>query len=299
MRKAIRHAAVWSAMLLPLGCGEEEASKAETSPDTKAESAAAQPAAPAALMVTGRMTTADGKPITTPGVKFSVTITGTRSNGISVSFNPPVAADGSYKQKVTEGVYRVGPARVRVPYGEEVFNLDLYPTGDAADSDREASDGIVQDFAWKLTGKRKLYENIKGDPNNHTHWHGMNLGMRLAGYREDLKQPTTPPPDGTKLVFTLTPAGTKKAIDGSDLTPVTFERVWDSRKTSVGQDLNDFVPGEYEVAGVATLPDGASKKILFMTSDDYPNFRPTGKVTLQLDGILGGMWKQPMTYVLE
>jgi hypothetical protein len=121
----------------------------------------------------------------------------------------------------------------------------------------------------------------------------MNLGMRYAGYREDLKAGTQPLPDGTKLTFTLTPVAGKTAIDGSELKVVTFER---EVKNGGNDDLNDFLPGEYTITGVAKLPDGSTKPLVFQGKGDYPGYVDAGKVTLEKDGILGGMWKQLFSF---
>ena len=267
------------------GCGDEAAQAQEA-------------AKPEANVISGRVTTADGKPITTAAAKLNVSASGVATqSGEKVSFSPAVKPDGAFRQKVPEGSYHVRYGKVTVPYGGDSFMFDLEPQGDQYTNDRDSSEGIVQDFVWRVTGPRLMYKDAKLDPNNHTHWNGMNLGMRFAGYREDLKGP--PPlvfPEGTKLTFTLTPVAGKKAIDGSELKPVTFERDWRPKDITPNDDLNDFLPGDYTITGVAKLPDGTTKPLVFQGAGDYPNYVDAGKVPLQKDGIIGGMAKQLFSF---
>ncbi len=260
------------------------------------ESGGSAPAAKAGLIV-GKITFADGKPISTPGAKLSVSVSGVSSAGVNVSFNPAVKADGTYSQKVPDGSYQIRYGKISVPYGSEEFMFDLEPQGEGYAANHDSSEPISQDFVWRVTGPQSMYARGKLDPNNHTHWNGMNVGMRFASYREDLKSsPPLVPPEGSKLVLTLTPVAGKKAIDGSDLTPVTFEREWRPKDITPNDDLNDFLPGEYTLTGVLKLPDGATKPLLFQGKGDYPNFVEAGRVTLEKDGIIGGMWKQLMSW---
>jgi hypothetical protein len=266
------------------GCGGD---------DAQAQNAVA----PQANVIAGKVTTADGKPIATPGVSINLSISGVATQSAEkVNFSPAVKPDGTYKQKVPEGSYRVNYGKITVPYGGDEFTFDLEPQGTEYKNNRDSSEGIVQDFVWRVTGPRLMYKDGKLNPNNHTHWNGMNLGMRYAPDREDLQKGADPVPEGTKLTFTLTPVAGKKAIDGSELKPVTFEREWRPKDITPNDDLNDFLPGEYTVTGVAKFPDGTTKPLVFQGKGDYPNYVPAGKVTLEKDGIIGGMWKQLFSF---
>lgn len=277
---------IFAATLASLaGCGDESA---------QAQNAAT----PQANVIAGRVTTADGKPITTPGATFNLSASGVAmKSGEKVSFSLAVKPDGTFKQKVPEGSYQVRYGKITVPYGGDSFTFDLEPQGTEYKNDRDSSDGIVQDFVWRVTGPTLMYKDSKLDPNNHTHWNGMNVGVRFATYREDLKGP--PPialPEGTKLTFTLTPVSGKKAIDGSELKVVTFERDWRPKDVTPNDDLNDFLPGEYTLTGVAKLPDGKSLPLVFQGAGDYPNYRDAGKVTVAMDNILGRLWKPTFSF---
>ncbi|MEO5961550.1 MAG: hypothetical protein ABIR80_20760, partial [Opitutaceae bacterium] len=104
-------------------------------------------------------------------------------------------------------------------------------------------------------------------------------------------------PEGTKLVFTLKP--TSKSIDGRDLKPIVVERDWRPKAGTMNDDLNDLPPATYELTGIAKLPDGTTRPILLQGKGVYPKFAEMGVVTVEYDGILGGMWKQPFGWVTD
>lgn len=243
----------------------------------------------------GRVTLVDGKPIEADVDDYQLEIHGVSEAGERLSY-APVVRNGSYKQKLAPGQYAFDPARIKVRFGETVYTLPLEPVGKFWNKNQDAEEGIVQDFVWKPTGQRDSY-GAKANPNNHTHWYGMNLGMAFQGWRSDINKAPTKLPEGTKLVFTLTPLS--KGIDGSELKPLTIERVWLPGATTPNDDLNDFMPGNYEITGVAMLPDGTSRPILFQGAGDYPKFVTKGRVPLEYDNIIGGYWKQLMGWVTD
>ncbi len=276
------------------GCNDES-----TGNGNPAESTAAAAPKAEANRIVGRVTMPDGAPITTPGASFSIGVSGVSSAGEKVGFSPAVKADGTYSQKVPDGSYQIRHGKITVPYRDLKFSFDLEPQGTLFENDRDSSEPITQDFVWRTTGPTRLYGDGKHDPNNHTHWHGMQLGMQFAGYREDLKAAAVAPPAGTKLVFTLTPVAGAKGIDGSELKTVVIGRTWDPQKLTPNDDLNDFLAGDYDLTGVATFPDGSTRTIVFQGAGNYPNFVKVGKATLDADNIIGGMWKQPFSWGLE
>ena len=125
----------------------------------------------------------------------------------------------------------------------------------------------------------------------------MNIGLRFQTYREDIK--TTPPmlPEGTKLILTLVP--TSPSIDGRTLKPITVERDWRPKATTYNDDLNDLPPANYELTGVARLPNGSSKPLLLQGMGHYPKYYPKVAITVGYDAILGGMWKAPVGWVTD
>lgn len=288
-------------LALGLGCDQSPAGPGADASVAQAPDGKQGVVAPKAQAnrIVGRVTMADGSPITTAGATYSIGISGVSSAGERVGFSAAVKADGTYAQKVPDGSYQIRYGKITVPYRDLKFTFDLEPQGDQYANDRDASEPITQDFVWKTTGPKRLFSDGKHDPNNHTHWYGMQLGMRFSGYREDLKAPAVQPPAKTKLTFTLTPMTGAKAIDGSELKPVVIEREYDPGKTTPNDDLNDFMPGDYDLTGTATLPDGTTKTIVFQGNGNYPNYVKVGKATLGADGIIGGMWKQPFGWGFE
>lgn len=261
------------------GCGKE---KADTS-TTKGGYA------------TGKVTMEDGRPLTGDIDEVSISVGGISEAGEKVHYNP-IVKDGVYKQKLVPGQFRFSPASIKVKFGGNVFTRELTPVGSGWDKHQDSAAGIVQDYVWKPSGLRETY-GAKADPNNATHWHGMNVGMRFQGYRSDISKPSTMLPEGTKLVFVLTP--TSKSIDGRDLQPLTIERDWLPKAGTPNDDLHDLPPANYELTGTAKLPDGTTRPILLQGKGDYPKFTQKGIAPLERDNIIGGFWKQPFGWVTD
>ncbi|MBL9190222.1 MAG: hypothetical protein JNK23_22260 [Opitutaceae bacterium] len=243
----------------------------------------------------GRVTFEGGKPITGDVQDYHISIEGVSEAGEKISYSP-IVKNGAYKQRLVPGDYRFGRARIMVKFGETVYTLELVPVGPNWNKSQDAAEGIVQDFVWKPTGLRETY-GAKPDPNNATHWHGLNLGMRFQTWRSDANKAATVLPAGTKLLFTLKP--TSKSIDGRELQPITVEREWRPKDSITNHDLNDLPPANYELTGIAKLPDGTTRPILLQGQGVYPKFVTQGVVTVTYDNILGRMWKQPFGWVTD
>ena len=250
---------------------------------------------PQARYAIGRVTFEDGKPITGEIEDYSINIQGVSEAGEKVYYTP-IVKNGAYRQKLVAGQFRFGRAGIKVKFGGTVFSFELVPVGPNWNKNQDADDGIVQDFVWKPTGRRETY-GAKPDPNNATHWHGLNIGMRFQTWRSDTNKVPTVLPEGTKLIFTLKP--TSRSIDGRELQPIVVEREWRPKATTTNDDLNDLPPATYELTGIAKLPDGTTRPILLQGSGVYPKFVPKGNVTVDYDNIIGGMWKQPFGWVTD
>jgi hypothetical protein len=250
---------------------------------------------PQARYAIGRVTFEDGKPITGDVQDIGISIDGISEAGEKVSYSP-IVKNGAYRQRLVAGQFRFGRGRIKVKFGEIVYTLDLVPVGPNWNKNQNADDGIVQDFVWKPTGRRETY-GAKPDPNNATHWHGLNIGMRFQMWRSDTNKVPTVLPEGTRLIFTLKP--TSKSIDGWELKPITVEREWRPKDIMTNDDLNDLPPATYELTGIAKLPDGTTRPILLQGKGVYPKYADKGIVTVDYDGILGGMWKQPFGWVTD
>lgn len=243
----------------------------------------------------GKVTFEDGSPITGDVRDYMISISGISEAGEKVGYTP-IVKDGTYMQKLVPGQFRFNAGKIKVRFAEADFMLDLVPVGPNWDKNQDSADGIVQDFVWKPTGLRETYGE-QANPNNATHWHGLNVGLLFQTWRSDTKQAPTVLPEGTKLVFTLVP--TSNGIDGSELKPITIERDWRPKDTTPNDDLNDLMPANYDLTGVAKLPDGTDRPILLQGNGVYPNYTTVGKVTVEYDGILGGMWKQSFGWVTD
>jgi len=254
--------------------------------------------APAPLVITGKVTLPDGRTPPTGEVKdIQLNIYGiSEASGEKLSYTPAVKADGTYRQKVVAGQFSFNRGNITMIFnGTTEFTLPLEPVGSNWNKDRDAADGIVQDFVWHPTGPTPYGKTNGLDTRNHTHWYGLSVGMDWSSYRSDLKQPAPLPPDGTKLVFTCVPKS--KAIDGT--TPTTFQREMtiDAKAVYSTGGLNDLPPANYEITGVATLPDGTTKTLVFQGKGHYPNYVKTLPVILERDG--GGYFKLLATFGFE
>ncbi len=242
----------------------------------------------------GRVTFADGKPITGDIADYQINLYGVSAAGEKLSLSA-VVKDGTYKQNLVPGLYAFNPAKIKVRLGETVFTLPLLAVGKLWNKVQKADDGIVQDFVWKPTGQANTHGE-RPNPNDHTHWYGMSLGMTFQGWRSDTNQAAAKLPSGTKLLFTLTPLS--RSIDGRDLQPFVIEREWKPKATYPNDNLNDFPPANYEITGIAKLPNGSTRPILFQGRGDYPKYVTKGKVPLESDGD-GAYWLQLMGWVTD
>lgn len=173
--------------------------------------------------LSGTIRDESGRPISVPGAKVVVSVSGIAERSAErVSYRPPVDASGAYSAPVVPGIYHPINAYVEVSFNGATYRRDLHPV-QPNDADRPSGPGIVQDFVWKLSGPHFRYTQ-NPNPTNHTNWYGASVHVRLSGYRNDLKRPGQPPPVGTKYLFTLTPSTPR--IDGSPAKTLTFERTW-------------------------------------------------------------------------
>jgi hypothetical protein len=277
------------------GCNKDDSSP--TAPAPGAGNAPASPnsagkPAPRSGYVSGKITMADGRPITTPGAKFNVNLSGVSAAGEKVYFSPIVNPGGAYSQKVPDGIYHMPYATITVPFEGKQYRLKLEPVNPTGD--RESAAGITQDFVWKLTGPKP---DTNVEINNHTHWYGESINCRFNTWRDDIKKSPPPLPPGTRLVFTLKPL--TKLIDGSDAKTLTVERDWRPNDVTPNDNLNDLPPANYELSGVAKLPDGSTKPILLMGKGDYPKFNPSTKVLLEPNETMDHFFVPAIGWVTE
>lgn len=276
------------AMVAVIGCGDDEsgANSAGSPPaEVKAES----------NVISGKITMGDGSALRGDIKDIAISIGGVSEAAEKVSYSPAVKPDGTYRQKVAGGQYYFNRGTITVNYGNAVFNLPLEPVGMNWNKNQDAADGIVQNFVWKPSGATPYGKDNGQDIGNATHWYGMSIGIRAEGYRNDIKSVPKTIPDGSKIKFTLTPTG--KAIDGTEpKDPVVFDRVHDNSSYKP-MDLNDILPAPYDLSGTVTFPDGSTHPLLLRSQN--PDYIPTLKIAVEKDNIIGGIWKQPVTYVID
>jgi len=241
-----------------------------TSEKTGSSVSAAQPG-----HFSGRITQADGSPITLPGVKYQVNMSGTAEVGQSTNFRPTVATDGTFSLKLPAGNFYPPYGYITVPFEGKNYLCDLDPV-DPTDGARDGAPGIVQNFRWRITGPKPLARNP--DVNNATHWYGITIPVLFRSFRADTEQVIQPLPDGSKVTWTLKP--TTKLLDGSEAETLTIERKWNGFPMSSMDALNDLPPANYEISAVATLPDGSTKTVLVEEFSER-KYKPTMKLILQ------------------
>ncbi len=241
---------------------------------------------------TGRVALVDGSPITLPGVKYAVTINGVTAVGERNSFSPKVGPDGTFKLELPPGMFYPPFGTITFPFEGKNYVAPLEPL-DPVEETRDGAEGIVQNFAWRLTGPKASVLNP--DPANATHWYGISIPVLRSIYREDTKAPQTPPSDGTRITWTLTP--TSKRIDGADAVPVTMERST-GPNAPVSDALHDLPPANYEVSAVATLPDGSTQRVLVLAAASGA-YQPTANVILEPYSNSGEMVTMRVYWVLE
>jgi hypothetical protein len=242
---------------------------------------------------TGRVTLADGSPVTLPGVKYEITINGVTAVGERNSFRPKVGPDGRFKIKLPQGQFYPPFGTITFPFEGKNYVLPLHPI-DPFEDTRDGGPGIVQNFAWRLTGPKP--QILNPDPSNATHWYGITIPLLYQVYREDTKESQRPLPDGIKLTWTLTP--TSKRIDGGEAKPVTIERTLGER-ASVFDKLHDLPPANYDVTAVATMPDGSTKRVLMLADGITGAYRPKVNAPLEPYANTGEIITKRIYWVVE
>jgi hypothetical protein len=255
------------------GCGKSESTAASAGGSSSAgTSASAASAGPKAGYATGKIRHQSGDAINVPGAKIVVSIAGVSDkSGEKVYYTPKINPDGSYEQKLVDGSYHFSDAWIQVPFDGKQFRFELEPVGDDK-ADRDANQGIVQDFIWKVSGLRPGQEK---DEANFTNWYGVSVNMQFQSYRNDIRKSVSKPPAGTKCVFTVTPVG--KLVDGTDGKPLTFEREFDPLLSGLKNgNLADIPLGIYTVKGEEVRADGSKKPLLIQQA--YPKFGDSTEV---------------------
>jgi PDZ domain len=252
----------------------------------------------------GRITLPDGSPLPASVVGVRIWINGVTTAGRDVSYEPLVQPDGIYRQALAAGQYRFSTGYVSARHGGKTFEVPLEFVGDLATRSRDAADGLVQDFVWKATGATARALALGPDPSNHTHWYGTRIATSPGGWRGDFddrggrvnrSRADRLIPEGSKVTLTLRPL--TASIDGRAVAPVTIERLVPG---NVGANFHDLAPADYELTGVATLPDGRRTPLTFRGSEENRlGFVRAPRVNLAWDTVLQHYFERQLVYFLE
>lgn len=220
-----------------------EGSSSPSNPDPSLRAPEPQPG-----VVSGSATDAQGNPLS------NVDISVKELNG---AFSQDTTTDdqGNYIMEVDDGNYSVD-AEVDAKYNGQYYRFPLYPKDDDNSTEEPASEGIVEDFVWKISGPRPGV-----DPNSEdgADYYGgsvqhIYLGDPAAGVYN-----TTQLPEGSTVQIAFAPDG--PLIDGSEGETLSSECTIDSASVS-GGDLScpivDIPLGQYAVTAIAVSPDGGS-----------------------------------------
>jgi hypothetical protein len=278
-------------LALASGCGGGDDDNKPASAEAAGASGSAAVGKQAGF-ASGRITMPDGKPITAPGASIAISINGVSEAGERVHYSPVIKPDGTYKQKLAPGAYAFSTGSVEVDYEGQHYRFALDPVGSDYKKNRESAEGITQDFVWRTTGEKPGSDH---NVNNHTNWFGGSVGVRFNGWRNDINKAPTAPPDGTPITFTLKPT-MPKLVDGSDARTITVERKF-SAQWGQCDALNDIPPAHYELTGVAKLPDGTTKPLLFEV--EYAKFKPVQPVKFGPDLIMNHVTTVLTAWVVE
>ena len=235
--------------------------------------AGAAPAASAASntqrqagMVTGRVTTAIGQPITAGGAVVKIAVTGVSTAGEKVSYQPRTDAQGRYSQQVAAGTYGA-TATVTTTYNGKQYTISLDPADGDPTRTYDTAQGVVKDFVWKTSG---LIAGRAPSTSTASNYYGLALTVEEFGYGAN-RIYTKYPKDSIRL--TLTPRG--PLIDGSTGQAVNRQ----IQVTDIGTYralLIDIPLGSYTVTATLVEATGTTRPLLVgntadsATSGSYP-----------------------------
>ncbi len=263
---------------------------------------------------TGRITMPDGSPIPPSVERTQIWINGVSSAGRNVTYEPIIRPDGTYRQALAEGQYRFSKGFVTVRHQGRTFQRPLEPVGDLATRSRDAAEGMVQDFVWKVSGPTPNGLAQGPQPGNHTHWYGMRIATQPGGWRVDMTdqghlvnmdRAPREIPEGTRITLRLRPL--TPAFDGRPLSETTIERDIDRMSPEGRQTyrqstttFHNLPPADYELTGFATLPNGSRHTLVFRgTEANRLGFVREARVNAEWDQMLLTLGERTLGYYLE
>jgi len=226
---------------------------------------------------TGRVMDEQGKPIAVEGVRISVMQTGLLDE-TQAKVEIPVEPNesGVYVARLKPGTYLQPKARIEFTFNGNRYRLPLSPHG-GMHKRQEASEGVVQDFVWKLEGPRPGETADKSRPETFI---GGTITPEFRSFRSDLKRVIKSPPHGTKVQLTLIPKS--PLADGSSGQARVVNRLYNPTQTAlIDAPILDLPLAMWEVRGEEIFPDNTRSPLLFLNTDN--SWRETVSGTFSAD----------------
>ncbi|HEX8911427.1 MAG TPA: hypothetical protein VF796_03635 [Humisphaera sp.] len=223
---------------------------------------------PKAGFITGTALAADGRPVA--GALFHVEATGTTLRGGERTwFEIPVKPDGTFEQRVPDGLYRV-TCELKMDYAGTPVTVPLEADDAQPQSARlDSTAGIAKDFRFRTHGLK-----IGGDKNNLYHYLGGAVGLhternRLAGGLAGTPPVITARHPGASYELTLTPNG--PLMDGSKGERLVYRFGPDWLGDGFGKPAKyylDIPLGRYTAAVALVGPNGARAALKMNVAND-------------------------------
>jgi hypothetical protein len=223
---------------------------------------------PKAGFITGTALAADGRPIA--GALFHLEASGTTLRGGERAwFEIPVKPDGSFEQRVPDGLYRV-TCELRTDYNGAPVKVPLEADDAQPQNARlDSTAGIAKDFRFRTHGLK-----IGGDKNNLSHYLGGAVGLHTERNRVAGGFAGTPPviaarhPDAS-YELTLTPNGPLMDGGKGERLVYRFGSDWLGDGFGRAARYNQDIPlGRYSAAVTMIAPDGARKALKMNVAND-------------------------------
>jgi len=221
--------------------------------------------------VVGRILGPNGKPVTLKGGAIEVQRIELQMNGVlnadasDANLRFEADPDGTYMRKLQSGTYNAPTGRIEFRFQDRTFRLPLVPilNEDRPGTPYESANGVVQDFAWRLTGPRPGSPKDEEKPDS---WIGGSIYADYVNIRAAERRTIRTAPLGTKILFTVTPKSL--LADGTTGKPITLERKYKGLGTELDLPLlRDLPLAQLELRGVEIFPDGKQQSLLFLQKD--------------------------------
>lgn len=205
-------------------------------------------------VVSGRVTTEDGRPIAGARVRITGYVGGSQLGQDLVTLE--TGSDGAYAFEVEPGLYSVR-AETTVAFDGQTYLFDLDPVDRTCDQ-AMSNGGIVEDWVLHLQGMWACAG--QPNPDNHAEYHG--AAVQLFNRTEAAR------PADTVVRFLFEPL--TPLADGRPGAPITMDRTIQAFQTSYGPIddtwvLYDIPLARYRVTAAAITSGGSAEPLLLST----------------------------------